>query len=70
MSQKLQPALTPRCRIDESAHGGDAIGRKAYASGVFVNGRLVGGEVDAVHLVAGYVSYGATGSRDPFPSER
>jgi len=44
------------CRIDEPAHGGDAIGRKVYAPGVFLDGRLVRREVDTVHLVAGYVA--------------
>jgi len=44
------------CRIDESADGGDSIGRQTYASGVFSNGGLVGSEVDTVHLVAGHVA--------------
>ena len=43
-------------RIDESAHGRDAIGRKACAPGVLLDGRFVGSEVDAVHLVASYVA--------------
>jgi len=42
--------------LKESAHGGDAIGRKAYAFGVLLDGRLVRGEIDAVHFVAGYVA--------------
>ena len=42
--------------IEKSANGGDAIGRKAYALGVFMDGCLVGGEVDAIHLVASDVA--------------
>jgi hypothetical protein len=32
------------------------IGGKAYAPGLFLDGRFVRGEVDAVHLVAGYLT--------------
>ena len=49
-------ALTPRWPGREADDRGDAIGGKAYASGMFLNGRLVRGEVDAIHLVAGYVA--------------
>src|SRR6267378_5412643 len=48
--------LLGACRVEQSAHGGDAIGRKAYALGVLLDGRLVRGKIDAVHLVAGYVA--------------
>jgi len=44
------------CRVEKPTHGGDAIGRNAYEPGVFLDGRLVRGEVDTVHLVAGYVA--------------
>ena len=33
-----------------------AVGRYAYAPGMFVDGRFVRGKIDAVHLVAGYVT--------------
>jgi len=49
-------AFTPRLSGHESAHGGDAIRGNAYALGVFLDCRLVGREVDTVHLVAGYVA--------------
>ena len=55
--------------IDESAHGGDTIGRNADALGVFLNGGLVGSEVDAVHLVAGYVAMQPLNSRTHFPQD-
>src|SRR5580658_8999834 len=44
------------CRVDEPADGGDAIGWKACALGVLLDGRLVRSEIDAVHLVAGYIT--------------
>ena len=44
------------CRVEKPTHGGDAIGRNAYEPGVFLDGCLVRGEVDTVHLVAGYVA--------------
>jgi len=50
------PGLLRAGRADWAAHGGDAIGRKHYVPGVFLHGRLVRGEADAVHLVAGYVA--------------
>jgi len=53
---RLSLCVLRACRIKESAYGGDAIGRKTYTLGVFMDGRLVRGEVDAVHLVAGYVT--------------
>ena len=53
---RFRKRLFRACGVEESAHGGDAIGRKAYAPGVLLDGRLVRGEVDAVHLVAGYVA--------------
>jgi hypothetical protein len=57
---ETRPAFRPRLlrarRIEKPPDGGDAIGGKAYAPGMFLNGRLVRGEVDAVHLVAGYVA--------------
>jgi len=53
---RFSQRLLRACRVDKSAHGGDAIGRNAYAPGVFLDGRLVRSEVDAVHLVAGYVA--------------
>ena len=49
-------ALLRACRIKKSAYGGDTIGRKTDALGVFMDGCLVRGEVDAIHLVAGYVT--------------
>src|ERR1700693_1759282 len=45
-----------RGRVDKSAHSGDSIGRNADTLGVFVDDRFVGGKIDAVHLVAGYVT--------------
>ena len=56
MRRRLSKRLLCGRRIDESAHRGDAIGRKADAPGVLLDGRLVWGEIDAVHLVAGYVA--------------
>src|SRR5580700_5364989 len=48
---------SPRCgRVDKSAHSRDSIGRNAHALGVFVDNRFVGGKIDAVHLVAGYIT--------------
>ena len=44
------------CRVEKPTHGGDAIARNAYEPSVFLDGRLVRGEVDTVHLVAGYVA--------------
>ena len=49
-------SLLRACWVEESAHRRDAIGRKSYALGVFLDGRLVRSEVDAVHFVAGYVA--------------
>jgi len=43
-------------RVDESAHGGDAIGWKAYALGVFLDDRFVWSEVDAVHFVTCHIA--------------
>jgi len=59
--------LLGSCRIDEAADRGDAIGRKAYAPGVLVNGRLIGGEVDAIHLVAGNVAMEPLDAGTHFP---
>ena len=53
---RFSQRLLRACRVEKSAHGGDAIGRKPYAPGVFLDGRFVRGEIDAVHLVAGYVA--------------
>ena len=44
------------CRVNKSAHGGDAIGGNPYSPGVLLDGCIVGGDVDAVDLVAGYVA--------------
>lgn len=49
-------ALLRACRVQEPAHRGDAIGRKAYAFGVFLDRRLVRGEIDAVHFVPCHVA--------------
>jgi hypothetical protein len=43
-------------RINQPSHSGNAIGRKAHASGVFLNGRFVRREIHAVHFVAGDVA--------------
>jgi len=43
-------------RVEKTAHSGDAVGGNACSLRVFSDGRLVGGEVNAVHLVAGYVA--------------
>src|ERR1700737_4991828 len=53
---EVSKRLLRGCRVDKPAHGGDAIGRKTYASGMFLDGRLVWRKIDAVHLVAGYVA--------------
>jgi hypothetical protein len=53
---RLSQCLLRACRVEEAANGGDAIGRKACAPGMFLNARLVRCEVDAVHLVAGDVA--------------
>jgi hypothetical protein len=42
--------------VEKSPHGGDAISRKAYALSVFLDDRFVRGEIDTVHLVAGYIA--------------
>ena len=39
------------CRIDESAHCGNAIGRKSHSPSMLLDGRFVRSQVDAVHLV-------------------
>ncbi len=44
------------CRVDQSADGGDAIRREASPACVFPDRRFVRSEVDAVHLVTGYVA--------------
>src|ERR1700694_980543 len=56
MRLESAPRLPRALGVDESAPGGDAIGRNPYALGVFSDGRLVRSEVDAVYLVAGYVA--------------
>ena len=43
-------------RVDEAADCGDAIGWEAALAGVFADGSFVGGEIDAVHFVAGDVA--------------
>jgi hypothetical protein len=43
-------------RVEKTAHSGDAVGGNACSLRVFSDSRLVGGEVNAVHLVAGYVA--------------
>ena len=53
---KVGRSLPRGGRVDQAAYGRDAIGRKADAPGVFFDGRLVRGEVDAIHFVAGYVA--------------
>jgi hypothetical protein len=57
---ETRPAFRPRLlrarRIEKPPDGRDAIGGKAYTPGMFLNGRLVRGEVDAVHLVADYAA--------------
>ena len=50
------PTPTLRLRVEKPPYGGDAIGGKAYASGVFLDGRFVGCKVDTIHFVAGYVA--------------
>jgi hypothetical protein len=55
-SRRPSQRLLRARRIEKPSNGGDPIGRKAYASGVLLDGRLVGGEVDAIHLVAGHVT--------------
>ena len=55
MPRRVQHLLRA-CGVDESAHSGDAVGRNAYPPGMFADGGLVRSEVDAVHLVAGYVT--------------
>ncbi len=55
MAGKIQRLLRA-CRVDQSAHGRDPIRGNAYAFGMFSDGRLVRGEINAVHLVAGYVA--------------
>ena len=49
-------SLFRRGGIDKPTDGGDAISRNACAFGVFSHGGLVGSEINAVHLVAGYVA--------------
>ena len=53
---RFTPGSLRACRIDESAHGGDAIGRNTYAPGVFLDGRFVRREINTIHLVAGHVA--------------
>jgi len=48
--------LSSHCRVEKSSHSGDAVGRNAYALGVFLDASFVRGEVDAVDLVAGYIA--------------
>lgn len=48
--------LLRTCRVEESAHSGDAISWQAHEFGVFLDGRLVGCEIDAVHFVACHVA--------------
>ena len=55
MPCKVQHLLRAR-GVDQSAHSGDAVGRNAYATGMFSDGGLVRSEIDAVDLVAGYVT--------------
>jgi len=54
--REFQPLLLRACRVEKPAHGRDAIGRKAHAPGVLLDRRLVRSEIDAVHLVSGYVA--------------
>ena len=48
--------LSSYCRVEKSPHSGDAVGRDTYALSVFLDDSLVRGEVDAVHLIAGYIA--------------
>jgi len=48
--------LSSHCRVEKSPHSGDAVGRNAYALGVFLDDSFVRGDVNAVHLVAGYIT--------------
>ena len=43
-------------RIEKSAHGRDAVGGKAHAAGMFLDGCLVRREVDTVHFVSGDIA--------------
>jgi len=43
-------------RVEKSAHGRDAIGGKAHAPSMFLDGCLVRGEVDTVHFVSGHIA--------------
>src|ERR1700733_1968724 len=52
----LSERLLRACRFKQSAHGGDTTGGKTYAFGVFLDGRFVRSEIDAVHLVAGDIA--------------
>ena len=54
--ERFGQRLFRACRIDQSAYGGDAIGRNAHSPGVFLDDRLVRGEINAVHLIASYVA--------------
>jgi len=53
---KLRRRSFRACRVEKTAHGGDAVGGNAGSLGMFSDGRLVRSEVNAVHLVAGYVA--------------
>ena len=44
------------CGVEKPPYGRDAIGRQADAPGVFPDGLLVRREIDAVHLVTGYIA--------------
>jgi hypothetical protein len=48
--------LPSHCWVEKSPHCRDAVGRNAYALGVFSDDSFVRGEVNAVHLVAGYIA--------------
>jgi hypothetical protein len=54
--RKFNQRLFRACRVEQPAHGGDAIGRNACALGVFPDGLLVRSQVHAVDLVAGHVA--------------
>ena len=54
--ERFSQRLLRACRIDQSAYGGDAIGRNAHSLGVFLDDCLVRGEINAVHLIASYVA--------------
>ena len=62
---KLIRRLLRACRVEKAAHGRDPVGGKAYSLRVFSDRRLILGQVDAVHLVAGYVAVEPLDSRHP-----